>query len=176
MARYQEDAQSNTKDNRASPLHTIVSPKRLFASLQHLLALHGCLLIEITLAHTILLVLVSSPHPASQESAERNFTKTLLAHWCNTCYINRQGVPHGETTQSQHPRKAPRPSCRLCSLSWRGRLGPSPLGESLEAQCPDACVPLPPARRTDAPPTDRITRTRGRSPPGLVPARGEASH
>src|SRR5260370_41441637 len=79
MARYQEDAQSNTKDNRASPLHTIVSPKRLFASLQHLLALHGCLLIEITLAHTILLVLVSSPHPASQESAGRNFTKTLLA-------------------------------------------------------------------------------------------------
>jgi len=125
--------------------------------IQHLLALHGCLLIEITLAHTILLVLVSSPHPASQESAERNFTKTLLAHWCNICYINRQGVPHGETTQSQHPRKAPRPSCRLCSLSWSGRLGPSPLGESLEDQCPDACLPLRLARRTDAPHTDRIT-------------------
>jgi hypothetical protein len=54
MARYQEDAQSNTKDNRANPLHTIASPKRLFTSLEQLLALHGRLMIEITLAHTIL--------------------------------------------------------------------------------------------------------------------------
>src|SRR3989440_2807134 len=43
------------------------------------------------------------------------------------CYANKKGVPHGETTQSRHPRKAPRPSCRLCTLAWGGKLDSSPL-------------------------------------------------
>jgi hypothetical protein len=34
MARYQEEAQYNTKDNCAGRLHTMASPKRMTATLQ----------------------------------------------------------------------------------------------------------------------------------------------
>jgi hypothetical protein len=34
MARYQEEAQHNTKDNCAGPLHTMASPKRITATFQ----------------------------------------------------------------------------------------------------------------------------------------------
>src|SRR5208282_2214007 len=47
MAWYQEEAQSDTKDNCAGQLHTMASPKRLLASLLQSLGLHKCLLIEI---------------------------------------------------------------------------------------------------------------------------------
>lgn len=41
IARYQEEAHSNTQDDCTGPLRTIAPPKRLFASFQQSLALHG---------------------------------------------------------------------------------------------------------------------------------------
>src|SRR6202022_4323352 len=41
-ARYQEEAQYNTKDHYSGTSHMVASPKRLLASLQQSLVLHCC--------------------------------------------------------------------------------------------------------------------------------------
>src|SRR5208282_4097749 len=82
-----------------------------------------------------------------------------------------QGVSNVETTRSQYPRNAPRPSCRLCHRAWRGRPDASPPGKGLEDQRSYADLSLRVAGRTVAADPGRLTRARGQAHPTMVPGR-----
>src|SRR5271166_27674 len=64
--------------------------------------------------------------------------------------IKDKGVPDAEATRSSYPSEASPTSCQVRAHSWRGGLGPSSPGKSLENQCPDAGLSLRLTRRIDA--------------------------